>query len=352
MTVASDRPSFSVIVPVHRGGAALSRCLTALAQLDPAPREVIVVADGADADDIGRAQAAGARIVALDERGGPARARNQGARRAGGDTLFFVDADVLVPPDALARATDELNREPRPDAVIGSYDDEPDDPSFLSQYKNLQHHYVHQGGRTKASTFWGACGVIHKEVFVASGGFDERYYRPCIEDIELGYRLCAAGRRIRLAHGLQVKHMKAWTFSSLLRADLLYRALPWTELILRQRSVPNDLNLNWSGRASALLAPILLLALPAGLWRPAFWLGGLGAAAGLLALNARFYRFLRARRGLGFALRAIPWHWFYHLYSLAGFALALGRHLLRLRGAPWLRPRASGQTADLTAGTR
>jgi hypothetical protein len=50
-------------------------------------------------------------------------------------------------------------------AVIGSYDDEPFEPNFLSQYKNLLHHYVHQTANRDASTFWGACGAIRRESF-------------------------------------------------------------------------------------------------------------------------------------------------------------------------------------------
>jgi hypothetical protein len=74
------------------------------------------------------------------------------------------------------------------------------------------------------------------------------------------------------------------------------------------------------------------------------------AAVGLVILNAPFYRFLRRRRGGWFSLRAVPVHWFYHLYSSAGFALAVVRHILRLRTAPWLRPERANQPADLPAG--
>ena len=78
---------------------------------------------------------------------------------------------------------------------------------------------------------------------LALGGFDEGYRQPSIEDIELGYRLKQAGHRIRLCKALQVKHLKRWSVVSLLKSDFFDRALPWTELILRDRRVINDLNL-------------------------------------------------------------------------------------------------------------
>jgi GT2 family glycosyltransferase len=135
-------------------------------------------------------------------------------------------------------------------ALFGSYDDAPAATNFLSQYKNLFHHYVHQIANEEASTFWGACGAIRREVFLKLGGFDESYHQPCIEDIELGYRLKRAGYRIRLLKTLQVKHLKHWGVKSLLKTDFFQRALPWTELILRDRRLVNDLNLKTSSRVS------------------------------------------------------------------------------------------------------
>lgn len=92
------------------------------------------------------------------------------------------------------------------DALIGSYDDDPKSPDFISQYRNLMHCSVHQTGRSEASTFWSGCGAIRREVFLESGGFDETYVRPAIEDIELGYRLtrslvCANAEALPFAEG-------------------------------------------------------------------------------------------------------------------------------------------------------
>ena len=81
---------------------------------------------------------------------------------------------------------------------------------------------------------------------------------PAIEDIELGYRLRMAGRKVILDKELQVTHLKRWTFWGLLKTDILDRGIPWTELILRDRYMPNDLNLELSQRVSVALAFLLL----------------------------------------------------------------------------------------------
>ncbi|MBL8240569.1 MAG: glycosyltransferase family 2 protein [Bryobacterales bacterium] len=244
----------SVIVPVHNGEAELARCLEALRKSTVAPLEVLVVDDGSTDRSREVAEALGARVLTTGRKGGPARARNAGARQASGDVLFFLDADVVAQTDAVGRVVAAFDSSPDVDAVIGSYDDDPAELDFLSQYKNLMHCFVHQTGQEQASTFWSGCGAIRREVFLAHSGFDESYARPAIEDIELGYRLFQAGRRMVLDKDLRVKHLKRWTFWNLLKTDILDRGIPWTELILRDRNMPNDLNLQLSQRISVALA--------------------------------------------------------------------------------------------------
>ncbi len=84
-----------------------------------------------------------------------------------------------------------------------------------------------------------------------------------MEDVELGYRLRKAGHRIKLCKSLQVKHLKRWDVVSMLKADIFQRALPWTEIILRERKCINDLNTGMSGRASVIVTFVLVSALAA-----------------------------------------------------------------------------------------
>ncbi len=250
----------SVVIPAYNGGTQLDECLNALARLATAPSEIIVVDDGSTDGSIQRAaeHSLGVRILATSGRMGPATARNMGAQAATGDILFFLDADVCVHADATERLAAAF-ADPAIDAVIGSYDDDPSSRDFLSQYKNLMHCFVHQNARSEASTFWSGCGAIRREIFLTMSGFDASYRRPAIEDIELGYRLCHAGRRILLDRDLRVKHLKKWTFWGLLKTDVLDRGIPWTELILRDQKMPNDLNLQISQRVSIGLVYLMLL---------------------------------------------------------------------------------------------
>lgn len=318
------RLTLSVIIPVRNGGEKFRRCLQSVTTAKPPPDELIVVDDGSTDDSATLAESFGAKVVRLAETGGPARARNAGARAATGDVLVFFDADVAVAPDAMAQIAAAFEREPDIAAVFGSYDDAPAEANFFSQYKNLFHHYVHQISREEASTFWAGCGALRREVFLAHGGFDESYRQPSIEDIEFGYRLRRAGHRIRLVKTLQVKHLKRWTARSLLYADFWLRAVPWTELILRDRRMLNDLNLTWKARVAVALAWLALAALVVGWW----WLA-LSALVGMLATHIGLLSFFLAKRTVPFTLAAMFWLWLYNLYSGLGFAVGLVRHWMR-----------------------
>jgi glycosyltransferase involved in cell wall biosynthesis len=316
-------PSISVIVPVYSGGEDFRRCLLALTEAEPPPSEIIVIVDGNDDRAVQLARSFGVRANRTSVRRGPAFARNLGAQMASGELLFFVDADVLVSPGVMGQVAAAFAAEPELAALFGSYDDAPAATNFLSQYKNLFHHYVHQIGNEESSSFWAGCGAIRRQVFVAVGGFHEGYAQPAIEDIELGYRLNRAGYKVRLHKALQVKHLKRWEAGSLLKADLFQRAVPWTVLILRDRQFVNDLNLRTISRVSVLLSFTLAGALLGALWWPASWAVAGTAAVLLLVLNARLYAFFRRKRGLLFALESIPWHWIYYLYSGIGFAIGV-----------------------------
>jgi GT2 family glycosyltransferase len=315
-----------VIVPVFRGGDDLDACLAGLLAADPAPGEVLVVADGALPDDVARARRHGVRVHEVPVQAGPAAARNLGVGLTDAPIVLFVDADVVVHPDAVAVAAAELVDV---DAVIGSYDDRPTAANFLSQFKNLLNHHVHHHADPEGFTFWGACGAIRRDVLLAVGGFDAaRYPEPSIEDIELGYRLRAAGYRVRVQPRLLATHRKRWTARSLIRTDVRNRALPWSELILRSGGFDDDLNIDVRGRAKVALTGGLLLGLATAV-HPAGRRSAALTAGTLLALDRDLLGFYARHRGPRFAAATVPWLWLSYAYSGGAFAVALARRWRR-----------------------
>lgn len=335
-------PFISVVVPVHDGAAHLARCLDALLASRHARFEVVVVDDASSDASAPIAISRGARVVQLATQAGPAAARNLGASAARGDLLLFVDADVEVRRDTLARVAACFCSQESVAAVFGSYDDAPAERNFASQFKNLFHHFTHQRSSRRASTFWAGCGAVRREAFASVGGFDaRRYTRPSVEDIELGYRLRRAGLEIALERDLQVKHLKRWTLATTLRADIRDRAAPWSRLIIEEGRMVNELNLRVADRVSASLVCLATLALAIsivarvlqGMPTAPFVVASLALVAVVVALNFPLYRFFFRLRGARFAAASCAMHLLYFLYSAATFAACRVAHGWRTRDA-------------------
>lgn len=297
---------FSVVIPVHAANSGsvelLRGALRALEQSSFRNFEVLVADDGSPLREAveDAAAAAGARLVRLDSRRGPAAARNAAAARARGEILVFFDADTSVHPDTLERFAREFQRDTGLDAAFGSYDRNPTAPGIVSQFRNLLHTFVHHRSRRQASTFWTACGAVRREWFRKLGGFEESYTRPSVEDVEFGLRLREAGGDIALNPHIQVSHHKAWTLASMVRTDFFQRAIPWTALLDRY-PLPADLNFKGADRASVVLMVLviaagIIAARQGGLW----WLPPLLGLALIGGLNAPLLAFLaRVRAGAG-----------------------------------------------------
>ena len=327
-------PFLSVVVPAYRCAAYLQQTLQGL-QASDLPRaswELIVVDDGSpdDTADVARAVADQVLRVADGPRG-PAHARNMGARAARGTVLVFIDADVVVAPRTLRGFAAHFAADPSLGAAFGAYDDAPAETDFISQYRNLLHRYVHTLHPGDADTFWAGCGAVRRDTFLAVGGFDaERYPRPQIEDIELGYRLREAGARILLDPDLQGKHLKRWTFRNMVRTDLHERAIPWMHLILRRGEAMQrgPLNLRvreklytmFTGTGVAATLGALVFANNALAYLAAF------CVVIVLLGNAPLLSWFGSRRGFFFAVGVAPLRLLYYLEAGLGAAWAILIH--------------------------
>jgi glycosyltransferase involved in cell wall biosynthesis len=317
--VSVSRPAISAIIAFRNASRYLPACLNAIKKAMGPDHELILVNDGSTDDSADIARRFAESIIDLTRSHGPAFARNRGAEKSNGRILFFVDADVLCHTDTMVRIEKVFGDDPRLTAVIGSYDADPPAANFISRYKNLTHHFVHQHGSTEASTFWTGCGAIRREAFVGLNGFDESYSRPSIEDIELGYRLRARGHRIVLCRDLMVTHAKEWTLSSLLRSDILDRAIPWTMLQLSHRHILDDLNLSRAQRFSSFLTCLGFMLGTCGVFKPILFALAALVMVPVVCLNRSLYHFYLRKGGIVFASAAIAMHWLYYGYSVAAF---------------------------------
>ncbi len=296
---------YSVIVPAWNAGADLAACLKSIIDSMPPGGEVIAADDGSTDDTVAIATSCGVKVLTGRQQQGAAAARNRGVEAAQGAILVFLDADVEVHPETIARLVGSLEAERDLAALFGSDDDRPRARGLLTEFRNLLHHFTHQRGRQEAGTFWTGCGAMRREWFERVGGFDVQVRG--IEDVELGIRVREQGGRIRLDGSIQVCHRKRWTLASMVRTDVKMRALPWMEFVASRKGLANDLYTQWRDRACA----GLVVAGVALAWRWEGWLM-LGIAT---ILRGDWHLFLARKRGVWFAVRAIPLHWLYLLYS-------------------------------------
>ena len=95
------RPSISIIIPTLNEEKYIERCLKSLKNQSFRNFEIIVSDSYSTDDTVKIAKKYGAKVV-LTKKTGPAAGRNEGARKAKGSILVFLDADTFVTKKFLA----------------------------------------------------------------------------------------------------------------------------------------------------------------------------------------------------------------------------------------------------------
>jgi GT2 family glycosyltransferase len=342
------RDAVSVIVPAYNAEATITECLAALRAAMQADDELIVFDDGSTDSTPAIAEVAGARIVTNPgPPKGPAHGRNAAAASATKAFLMFVDADVIIGPEAIDRLVEAV-RKTGAVAAFGSYDDHPRSKRLPALYANLRHHFVHQAGSLEATTFWSGIGLMKADVFRRFGGYDEILFaHPSIEDVELGMRLINAGERIRLVPEAQGTHWKDWTLWRVWHTDVVRRALPWCRLIADGQLAEADLNLARKERVLAVLALGVPATLLGGIFIHLLWIAS-GVQLALYVIGIMpFVRVLAKRMNPLQLVAAIAMHLCYHVYASCTYAAVMLGTRLGLRRGGGLTAAPSARATEL-----
>ena len=175
----------SVVVPAWNEAERLPRLLDALEGCRPAPHEVIVV-DGGSGD--GTRELAADRVIVIDAPRGRASQLNAGAWHASGDALWFVHADSVPGPAAVA----EIGRALDGGAPGGCFRIAfpPEERAVHPLVPWIERGINLRTRATRRGT--GDQGIfVRREVFVAAGGFPAW---PLFEDVALAAAIRRAGR--------------------------------------------------------------------------------------------------------------------------------------------------------------
>jgi glycosyltransferase involved in cell wall biosynthesis len=161
----------SFIVPAHNEELLIGQALAALEAAAHAvdERHEIIVVDDVSTDrtaDIARDH--GARVLQVNHRQ-ISKTRNTGARQARGELLFFVDADTLATPQAVAAGVKALRKGAVGGGCVFRYDGQ------LPLWARILHPVAVSVARVIRLV--GGCFLFcRRDVFQAIGGFSERYY--------------------------------------------------------------------------------------------------------------------------------------------------------------------------------
>lgn len=93
-------PSISIIIPTLNEANFLERTLHNLTQLNPYPKEIIIVDGGSKDNTLEIAESAGIPVIS-SSKAGRSLQMNIGAKAATGDVCCFVHADTIVPDDLI-----------------------------------------------------------------------------------------------------------------------------------------------------------------------------------------------------------------------------------------------------------
>lgn len=281
----------------------LKLCLNSIKNSTFNDYEIILVDDCSKQNPFEFTKCYGCKELRLTKRSGPGAARNRGAAIAEGEILLFIDADVEVKRDTIEKAAAFLDNNPGIAAVVGDYTRAPGKHNFVSIYKNLFHTYYHTHSKTETSTFFTACSAIRKKVFWEISGFEEKL-GPAVEDIELGYKIRAAGHKIQLEPAIKVCHNKRFTIKSLILTDLFGRGIPWVKIIYKYKFYSNDLNTDTKSIASTFISYLLIFSFLMGIFESSFLCAFALSGVLLLGINLPFICYMYQNRGLIFCIKS------------------------------------------------
>ncbi|HEY9508952.1 MAG TPA: glycosyltransferase [Verrucomicrobiae bacterium] len=211
----------SIVIPVYNQLELTRACLESIVKFPPATPCDITVVNNASTDGTGEflrelESLGGIRVIHNEKNEGFARGCNRGTQTSPGTLLLFLNNDTQVTAgwlDALVRAAS------KPDvgvvgakllyangriqhAGIGFINGLPDHP-----YRNALADAPEVNQFRELDMITGACLMIHRDLFLQLGGFDE-VYRNGVEDVDLCLRARAAGRKVVYEPRAVVYHLE------------------------------------------------------------------------------------------------------------------------------------------------
>ncbi len=233
----------SVIIPNYNSVATIDRCLRAVLATNYPNLEIIVVDDASSDASVQHIKRYPVQLLRLPQHGGASMARNTGAAHSRGDILFFTDADCVLLPDTLRKASEAIARADTHAVIGGTYTRQPADKRFFSQFQSIFVHYSETKNACNPDYIATHAMVVDSKTFQKSGGFSENFL-PILEDVEFSHRLRRGGYHLHVDSEILVRHIFNFSLFRSLR-NALRKSMYWTIYSIDNRDLLSD-----SGTAS------------------------------------------------------------------------------------------------------
>lgn len=212
----------TVVVPVRDRSAELDRCLRALGRSHP-----VVVVDDASRDPAAIEQVCADHGATLRRRlvnGGPGAARNTALADIDTDFVLLLDSDCIPPAD-LVDVLGAAFADPLVAAVAPRIQAQPGSStaarySTMASSLDLGDRAARVSPGTRVSYVPTAALLVRRPAVAAVGGFDAALRVG--EDVDLIWRLDAAGGRVRYEPSVVVQHAEPATWPALLARRFRY----------------------------------------------------------------------------------------------------------------------------------
>lgn len=181
-------PRISVVIPAYNAANFIARAIASVQAQTLLPNEIIVVDDGSEDHTASLVEELPGNIRLIRQKnGGPASARNHGAKVAEGDWIALLDADDSWLPDKLERQVRYL--EDNEVGIVHALTDDSDVQKSLPEPIDFAAMWEKNWLVTSSV-------LIRRTAFEAVGRFDEDRTLISVEDYNLWLRMTHAGWKI------------------------------------------------------------------------------------------------------------------------------------------------------------
>ena len=207
---------YTVVIPVYNAGKTIARTLNALlAQKSAEHLEIIAVDDGST-DNTPDILAKSMIRVLTQKNSGPASARNHGWREARGEIVLFTDSDCVPQHSWLENMTAPFD-DPEISGVKGRYITR--QKSLVARFVQLEfeERYRMLEKQQYIDFVDSYSAAFRKSALEHAGGFDESFPKADNEDVDLSFKLAAAGCKMVYAPKAVVEHIHPATLKKYLK---------------------------------------------------------------------------------------------------------------------------------------